>query len=71
MEELLEWLEYLEDGRQLAKIRYTLKDILVIALLGTLANADDGVEVAMFAEYAQEYLRKYIPLKTAYRLMTP
>lgn len=63
MQELLEWMEYLEDSRQQSKIKYTLKDILVIVLFGTLANADDWVEIAMFAEYNLSYFRKYIPLK--------
>lgn len=29
MQELLDWLEYLEEGRQQGKVRHTLKDILV------------------------------------------
>ena len=63
MQELLEWMEYIEDGRQQAKVRHTLKDILVIVLFATLANADDWVEMALFAETYQDYLRKYIELK--------
>ena len=43
MQELLDWLEYIEDDRQQRKIRHTLKDILVIVLFATLANADDWV----------------------------
>ena len=63
MQELLDWLEYVEDERQERKIRHSLKDILVIVLFATLANADDWVEIALFAENHQEYLRKYIELK--------
>ena len=63
MQELLDWLEYIEDDRQQRKIRHTLKDILVIVLFATLANADDWVEMALFAESYQDYLRKYIELK--------
>ena len=63
MQELLDWLEYIEDDRQQRKIRHTLKDILVIVLFATLANADDWVEMALFAENYQDYLRKYIELK--------
>ena len=40
MQELLEWMEYIEDTRQQTKVRHTLKDILVIVLFATLANAD-------------------------------
>ena len=47
MQELLDWLEYLDDGWQQGKARHKLKDILVIVLLATLANADDWVEIAM------------------------
>ena len=32
MQELLEWMEYIEDTRQQTKVRHTLKDILVIVL---------------------------------------
>ena len=63
MQELLDWMEYIEDGRQQRKVRHTLKDILVIVLFATLANADDWVEMAGFAENYQDYLRKYIELK--------
>ena len=63
MQELLEWMEYTEDTRQQTKVRHTLKDILVIVLFATLANADDWVEMALFAESYQDYLRKYIELK--------
>lgn len=31
MDELLEWLNYIEDNRQQAKVRHKLKDIIVIA----------------------------------------
>ena len=63
MEELLQWMEYIEDIRQKKKVRHLLKDILVIVLFATLANADDWVEIALFAENYQDYLRKYIELK--------
>lgn len=33
MEELLDWMEYIEDVRQARKVRHKLKDILVIVLL--------------------------------------
>ena len=58
MQELLDWLEYIEDDRQQRKVRHTLKDILVIVLFATLANADDWVEMALFAESYQDYHRR-------------
>ena len=39
-------MEYIEDEGQQAKVRHTLKDILVIVLFATLANADDWVKMA-------------------------
>lgn len=63
MEELLDWLEYIEDVRQARKVRHKLKDILVIVLFATLADADDWVEIAMFARAYEDYLRKYIELE--------
>lgn len=66
MDTLLEWLEYVEeseDSRQSGKVRHRLKDILVIVLLATLANADDWVEIGIFAQYHEVFLRKYIRLE--------
>ena len=63
MEELLDWMEYIEDVRQARKVRHKLKDILVIVLFATLADADDWVEIAMFVDTYQDYLRKYIELE--------
>lgn len=63
MEELLQWIEYIEDIRQKRKVRHSLKDIVVIVLFATLANADNWVEIAAFAEMYQDYLRNYIELK--------
>ncbi len=60
MEELLQWMEYIEDVRQEKKVRHLLKDNFVFVLFATLANADDWVEIALFAENFHDYLRKYI-----------
>lgn len=59
----MQWIEYIEDIRQERKVRHLLKDIIVIVLFATLANADDWVEIALFGEWNQEYLKKYIELK--------
>lgn len=66
MEELLAWIEVIEesaDSRQQSKVRHRLKDIIVIVLFAMLANADDWVEIGIFASYHEEYLRKYIKLE--------
>lgn len=59
----MDWMEYIEDVRQARKVRHKLKDILGIVPFATLADADDWVEIAMFVETHQDYLRKYIELK--------
>ncbi len=59
MEELLDWMDYIEDVRQARKVRHKLKDILVIVLFATLVNADDwGGKIEMFAKEYQDYLRR-------------
>lgn len=63
MNELLDWMDYIEDVRQERKVRHQLKDIIVIVLFATLANVDDWVEMEYFAHYHQDYLRKYVELK--------
>ena len=63
MEELLNWMEYIEDIRQSKKVRHKLKDILVIVLFTTLANADDWMEMELFAKEYQDFLRNYIEPK--------
>ena len=48
MEELLAWIEFIEenaDSRQQSKVRHRLKDIIVIVLFAMLATADDWVEI--------------------------
>ena len=63
MNELLEWLEYIEDVRQERKVKHKLEDIIVIVLFATLANVDDWVEMEYFAHYNEEYLKRYIKLE--------
>jgi hypothetical protein len=56
-------MEYIENVCQARKGRHKLKDILVIVLFATLANADYWVEMVWFSKQYQDYLRKYIVLK--------
>ena len=51
------------DRRQQSKVRHRLRDIIVIVLFAMLANADDWVEIGIFAKCHEEYLRKYIQLE--------
>lgn len=63
MEQLLEWMEVIEDIRQQSKVRHSLKDILAIVLFATLANANTWEEMEDFAKGQEEYLRQYLELK--------
>lgn len=63
MEQLLQWMEMIEDMRQQAKVRHSLKDILAIVLFATLANANTWEEMEDFAKNQEPYLRKYLELK--------
>ena len=63
MNELLQWMDYIEDSRQQAKVRHKLKDIIVIVLFAMLANVNDWVEMEYFDNYHEEYLKKYIGLE--------
>ena len=63
MEQLLQWMEMIEDVRQQAKVRHSLKDILAIVLFATLANADTWEEIEDFARNQESYLRQYLELR--------
>ena len=63
MEQLLEWVEIIEDIRQQRKVRHKIKGFLIIVLFATLANADAWEQIADFALWNEDYLRQYIELK--------
>lgn len=63
MTEILKTIELIEDKRQQTKVRHKLLDIVVIVLFAKLANADDWVEVEIFAKSNEEFLRQYIGLE--------
>ena len=63
MTEVMEYIRIIPDGRQSWKVEHALGDIVVITLFATLANADDWVEMEIFAKGNEQLLKKYIPLK--------
>lgn len=63
MEKFLEWIEIIEDIRQQAKVRHSLKDILMIVLFATLANADTWEQIEDFAKNNEEYFKKIPGIK--------
>ncbi len=63
MEELMMYIELIEDVRQQTKVKYKLLDIVVIVLFAKLSNADDWEEIEDFAVYNEDFLKKYIELE--------
>ena len=63
MKEILDYAGTVMDIRQEKKVLHKMADIILLVFFATLANADDWVEMALFADYYQDYLRKYIELK--------
>ncbi len=53
-------MEVIKDIRQKQKVKYNIKDILIIALFATLANANTWEQTTDFALCNKEYLKKYI-----------
>ena len=51
------------DFRQQGKVLHKLIDILFIAVVATIANADSWTEVEAFAEAREEWFKKYIELE--------
>ena len=57
------YLETISDERQEWKVVHKLSEIVFIVLIATLANADDWVEIEIFAKTNERLLRKYVELK--------
>lgn len=57
------YISGIEDHRQEWKVSHALKDIVVIVLFATLANADDWHEIEIFARNHEGLLRRYIELR--------
>ena len=53
----------LTDARQQAKVVYPLDEVLLLALLGTLAGAETFTDIAPFGEKKLALLRRFRPFK--------
>ena len=60
--EKLTVIEELTDTRQQWKVKHKLKDILFIVLAATIANADEWVEMEIFAQHNEQFFKQYIDL---------
>lgn len=63
MEQILIFIENIQDERQAWKVVHKLVDIVVIVLFATLANADDWQGIEIFARNHEVLLKNYIELK--------
>lgn len=53
----------LEDPRQAHKVRHSLQDIVVLAILAVISNAQSWTEIEAFGEAKYEWLKHYLPLE--------
>ena len=60
---LLNHFSALEDPRQAWKVVYPLPEILLIVLCGTLAGAEDFVEIERWAAKKLDFLRRLLPFE--------
>jgi predicted transposase YbfD/YdcC len=58
---LLDQFSALEDPRQAWKVVYPLPEILLIVLCGTMAGAEDFVEIERWAKQKLDFLRRLLP----------
>lgn len=60
---LIEHFSALEDPRQSWKVLYPLPEILLLVLCGTLAGAEDFVEIRRWGQMQRDFLRRLLPFK--------
>lgn len=53
----------IKDYRQEWKVKHNLLEILYIAVIATIANANTWIEIGTFAEIKKEWLKKYLSLE--------
>lgn len=52
----------LEDPRQAAKVKHSVQDIVVLAIIAVISNAQSWVEIVEFGKAKESWLRQYLPL---------
>lgn len=62
MKTLLDYVSTVTDCRQEKKILHKMMDIIMIVFFAMLANADDWVEMEVFAREHEDFLRNYLEL---------
>jgi predicted transposase YbfD/YdcC len=62
MNNILQWLEVVDDIRQPGKVKHLLKDIIALVFFASLANADEWTAIHCFGLANEKFLRKYLEL---------
>ena len=62
MNNIFQWLSWVEDQRQEWKVKHLMKDIIAIVFFAKLANANEWDEIHYFAVVKEKFLRKYLEL---------
>ena len=60
--EIIQFAETIEDERQSWKVDHILSDIVITVLYATLANANNWLEIAVWAEYNEDLRKRFIEL---------
>src|SRR5438309_1061712 len=60
---LIEQFSALDDPRQAWKVLFPLPEILLLVLCGTLAGAEDFVEIRRWGQMHQDFLRRLLPFE--------
>jgi predicted transposase YbfD/YdcC len=60
---LIDQFAALEDPRQSWKVLFPLPEVLLLVLCGTLAGAEDFVEIRRWGQMHQDFLRRLLPFK--------
>jgi len=60
---LIEQFAALEDPRQSWKVLFPLPEVLLLVLCGTLAGAEDFVEIRRWGQMHGDFLRRLLPFK--------
>jgi len=58
----MQYLGGVIDTRQEKKVKHLMKDIIAIVFFAELANANEWIEIYIFAQSKEKFLRKYLEL---------
>src|SRR5260221_13020555 len=58
----LDYFKELPDLRQRGKVRYPLREVLLLCLLAVLAGAETFVDIARFGDTKLALLRRFLPV---------